>query len=172
MDKIKLVSALMNRSVFFLQSGTRINDFDEGVLILEPFFWGNVIFKMCSFCIKSHVWGREEYLWVAPPDCNAAKLRNECISLLFMRALLYKARAHNNFYPGKPHNGKFSVRVTFEIEGQIWELTLPQKIGHRIKMSSSKLTTILVSSCWEKHLYAIMHTTFSFCPSFSWNYWS
>ena len=44
--------------------------------------------------------------------------------------------------------------------------------GHRIKTPSSKLT-ILVSSCWEKEfLYAIMHTTFSFCPSFSWNYWS
>ena len=34
-------------------------------------------------------------LHVAPPDCNAAKLRNECFSLLFMLALLYKARADN-----------------------------------------------------------------------------
>ena len=29
---------------------------------------------------------------IAPPDCNAAKLRNECFSL-FMLASLYKARA-------------------------------------------------------------------------------
>ena len=29
------------------------------ILILQPFFWGNVIFKICSFCIKSHVWGLE-----------------------------------------------------------------------------------------------------------------
>ena len=71
-DLIKLVSALMSRTFFFLQNDTKINEFDEGVLILEPFFWGNVIFKFCSFCIKSHIWGREEYLWVAPLDCNAA----------------------------------------------------------------------------------------------------
>ena len=32
-------------------------------------------------------------------------------------------------YPGKPNNGKYSVRkmVTFEIEGQILKMTLPQK---------------------------------------------
>ena len=77
---------------FFQQNDTKINDFDEGVLILEPFFWVNVIFKIRSFCIKSHFWGREEFLWVASPECNAAKLRNECFSL-FMLAPLYKARA-------------------------------------------------------------------------------
>ena len=82
----------MSRAFFFQQNDTKINDFDEGVLNLEPFFWGNVIFKICSFCINSHVWGREEFLWVAPPDCNAAKLRKECFSL-FMLASLYKVRA-------------------------------------------------------------------------------
>ena len=40
--------------------------------------------------------------------------------------------------------------MTFEIEGQILKMTLPQKNGHRIKTPSSKLT-ILVSSCWEKN---------------------
>ena len=28
----------MSRTFFFLQNDTKINDFDEGVLILEPFF--------------------------------------------------------------------------------------------------------------------------------------
>ena len=82
----------MSRTFIFQQNDTKINDFDEGILILEPFFWGNVIFKICSFCIKSRVWGREEFLWVAPPDFNAAKLCNECFSL-FMLASLYKTRA-------------------------------------------------------------------------------
>ena len=77
---IKLVSALMSKTFLFQQNDTKIKDFDEGIIILEQFFWGNVIFKICSFCIKSRVWGREEFLWVAPPDCNAAKLRNECFS--------------------------------------------------------------------------------------------
>ena len=40
--------------------------------------------------------------------------------------------------------------MTFEIEGQILKITLPQKNGHRIKMPKSKLMS-LVSSCWEKN---------------------
>ena len=106
-DLIKLVSAVMSRTFFFQQNDTNINVFDEGVLILEPFFWVNVIFKIRSFCIKSHVWGREEFLWVAPPECNAAKLRNECFSL-FMLAPLYKARADT--LPGEAKQWKISVR--------------------------------------------------------------
>ena len=82
----------MSKTFFFQQNETKIKDFDEGVLILEQFFWGNVIFKICSCCIKSHVWGREEILWVAPADCNE-----------------YKARA-GILYPGKPNNGQSSVR--------------------------------------------------------------
>ena len=82
----------MSRTLVSQQNDAKMNDFDEGVLILEPFFWGNVIFKICSFCIKSHDWVREDFLWVAPPDCNAVKLHNECFSL-FMLASLYKARA-------------------------------------------------------------------------------
>ena len=70
-------------------------------------FWGNAIFKICSFCIKSHVWGREEFLWVAPPDCNAAKLRNEYLSL-FMLASLYKARADT--LPGEAKQWEIVVR--------------------------------------------------------------
>ena len=93
-DRIKKLFALLHIKFFFQQDDTKIVmvNFDEGVLILEPFIWGNVILKICTFCIKSHVWGREEFLWVAPLDSNAAKLRNECFSL-FMLASLHKARA-------------------------------------------------------------------------------
>ena len=61
------MSAVMSRTVYFQQNDTKISDFDEGVLIVEPLFWGNVIFKIRSFCIESHVWGREEFLWVGSP---------------------------------------------------------------------------------------------------------
>ena len=33
-----LVSAVMSITFFFQQNDAKINDFDEGVLILEPFF--------------------------------------------------------------------------------------------------------------------------------------
>ena len=144
-----------------------INDFDEGVLIPEPFFWGNVIFKICSFCIESHVRSREEFLWVAPPDCNAAKLRNECF--FYYSCWLCFTKQELAIYQGKPNNGKYSVRkiVTFEIEGQILKMTLPQKNGHRLKTPSSELT-ILVSSCSEKNSTRNnVHNFFYSVPRFS-----
>ena len=43
---MKLVNALMRRKFFFQQNDTKINDFDENILILEPFFSeAIVIFK-------------------------------------------------------------------------------------------------------------------------------
>ena len=144
----------MSRTFFFLQNDTKINDFDDfAVLILEPFFWGNVIFKIWFFCTKSHDWGTEEFLWVAPPDCNTAKLRNKCFSL-FMLSSLFKARA--NALPGETKQWKFSV-------GQLWLLrqewhslksTLPQKNGSRIKTPSSK-SLILVSFCRKNNVLRI-----------------
>ena len=35
----------MSKSLFFQQNDTKIKDFNEGVLILEQYFWGNVIKK-------------------------------------------------------------------------------------------------------------------------------
>ena len=109
----------MSKTFFFQINDTKIKDFNEGVLILEQFSWGNVIFKICSFCIKSHVLGREEFFWVAPLDCNAAKLRNECFSL-FALASLYKARADT--LPGEAKQWKIfgMLILTFEIEVQIF----------------------------------------------------
>ena len=41
----------MSRTFFFQQQDTKISDFDvKGILILEPFFWGNVIFKIFEIC--------------------------------------------------------------------------------------------------------------------------
>ena len=40
---------------------------DEGVWILWPCFWGNVIFKICYFCLKSHNWRTENFNCLAPP---------------------------------------------------------------------------------------------------------
>ena len=138
----------MRRKFFFQQNDTKINNFDEGVLILEPFCWGNVIFKICFFSIKSHDWGRDEFLWVASPGCNTAKLRNEWFSL-FILSSFFKARADT--LPGGSKQWKFSVRQLWLLrqKWQILQMTLPHKNGHRIKTPSSKLM-ILVSFCWEK----------------------
>ena len=164
----------MNRTFFFLQNDININDFDEGVLILEPFFWGNVILKSCSFCIKSqwHVWGREEFLWVAPPDYTAAKLYIRNASLYYSCWLCF-TKQELTIYPGKPHNGKFSVH-------KLWLLRYKDKSWkwHCLRKTATESKRLHQNERSWCHLagkrisYAIMHTTFAFCPSFSWNYWS
>ena len=135
----------MSRTFFFQQNDTNINDFDEVVLILQPFSWGNIIFKICSFCIKSHVSGREEFLWVAPPECNAAKLRNECFSL-FMLASLYRARADT--LPGESKQWTIFRYVNCDFWDRRANLGNYIASEKRIEIPSSKLA-ILVSSCWE-----------------------
>ena len=125
-----------------------INDFDGGVLILEPFFWSNVIFKICFFCIKSHDCGREEFLWVPSPDCNTAELNASLYS-----CCLRFSKQEQTLYPGKPNNGKNfgDVNVTFEIEVANFENDIAsEKRPYRIKTPSSKLM-ILVSSCRKKN---------------------
>ena len=42
----------MSRTFLFQQNDTEINDFDEGILILDQFSWGNVIFKFAPFVSK------------------------------------------------------------------------------------------------------------------------
>ena len=42
----------MQRKFFSQQDDTKIINFDEGVLILWPFFWGNVTFKICPSVSK------------------------------------------------------------------------------------------------------------------------
>ena len=81
----------MSRTFFLQQNDTKINDFDEGVLILEPFSEAMPFSKFAPFV--SNV-SREEFLWVAPPDCNAAKLRNECFSLFMLASLVQSKSRH------------------------------------------------------------------------------
>ena len=107
----------MRRKFFFQQNDTKISDFDElRVLILAPFFWSNDIFKICFFCIKSHDWGDEEFLWVPSPDRNTAELRNECFSL-FMLSSVYKLSKSKHFTRESQTMEIFGTSiVTFETE--------------------------------------------------------
>ena len=103
--RMKILCALLRINCLFQQVDTKIVNFDEGVLLLEPFFWGNVIFKICSLCIKSHVCGREEFLWIAPPPLVLM------LQSYVMNASLYSCwfrftTQEQTLYPGKPNNGK------------------------------------------------------------------
>ena len=71
-------------------------------------------------------------------------------------------------YPGKPNNGKYSVRKLWLliIEEQILKMTLPQNQHAFIKINN--LGVILL----EKNAIRNNAHNFSFCSSFSWNYCS
>ena len=96
----------MRRKFFFLQNDTKINDSDEGVLILELFLWGNVIFKFCFFCIKVTIQEGRNFFDLLPRivHCKVSKLRNECFSL-FMLSSFFKARADT--LPGEAKQWQF-----------------------------------------------------------------
>ena len=109
---MKKLCALLCIKFFFQQDDTKIVNFDEGVLILEPISWGNVIFKIWNFCIKSHVWGREEFLWVAPPDSNAASrqsyVMNASLYSCWLRFLNTK-QEHIHFTRGSQRMENFGM---------------------------------------------------------------
>ena len=75
---MKKLRALMRIEFFSQQNDTKIINFDEGVLILWPFFWGNVICKICHFCLKSHNWRTKNFHCFDPPGkVSALALKNE-----------------------------------------------------------------------------------------------
>ena len=149
----------MSRTFCFQQNDTKMNDFDEGVLILEPFFWGNVIFKMCTVCIKSHVWGREEFLWVAPPDRNAAKLRNEFFS---HEGFALQSKSRHFTRGSQTISGKFSVRKLWLLrsKGKSWKLHYLRKTAIESKRLSSKLTILVSCCCNNWHNFFILSLVF------------
>ena len=126
-------------------------------------------FQICFFCIKSHDWGREEFLWVPSPDCNTAELRNECFSLFMLSSF---SKQEQTLYLGEPNNGKFSVRQRnfWDRSGKFWKWHCLWKEA----IKSKRLHQTWWSWCHlagKRILYAIMHTTWLFFLSFSWNNW-
>ena len=53
---MKKLCALLRIKFFSQEDDTKIVNFDEGVLILWPFFWGIVIFKICSSVSKVKIY--------------------------------------------------------------------------------------------------------------------
>ena len=75
---MKKLCALLRIKFFSQQDDTKIVHFDEGVLILWPFFWGNVIFKIYHFCLKSHNWRTKNFNCLASlGKVSALALKNE-----------------------------------------------------------------------------------------------
>ena len=64
---MKNVCALLRIKFFSQQDDTIIVNFNENVLILWPFFWGNVIFKICPSISKVTIYVPKFFHCVASP---------------------------------------------------------------------------------------------------------
>ena len=77
-EKMKKLYALMRIKFFSQQNDSKNIHFDQSILILWPFFWGNVIFQICHFCLKSHNWRTANFHCLAPPGkISALALKNK-----------------------------------------------------------------------------------------------
>ena len=66
-DRMKNLCALLCIEFFSEQDDTKIVNFDEGVLILWPFFWGNVIFEICPSISKVTIYVPNIFHCLASP---------------------------------------------------------------------------------------------------------
>ena len=66
-DRMKKLCTLLRIKFFSQQDDTKIVNFDEGVLILWSFFWGNVIFKICPSISKVTIYVPKIYHCLASP---------------------------------------------------------------------------------------------------------
>ena len=104
----------MSRKFFFQQNDTKIKFFDEGVLILEQFFSEAMSFsKFASFVSKVTIEVGSNFFESLPPNCNTAKLRNECFSLI-MLSLFSKVRADTAQLTDKYRGGGVIISVKYD----------------------------------------------------------
>ena len=148
---MKKLCALLQRKFFSQHDDTKIISFNEGVLIPWPFFWSNVIFKICHFCLKSHNWRTENSL------ASPGKLSD--LALKTKTAWIKRSISLHNFaalQSGEATQINSSLPQLWLLiqKKQILKMTLPHKNGSRIKMPSSE-SLILVSFCWKKNFLLI-----------------
>ena len=145
--------AFIRWEFFSQQNDTKIINFDEGVLIIWPFFWGNVIFKICNFCLKSHNWRTENFHCLAPSGkVSALALDNEDS----MNKEKHSLRNCAVLQSGGATQRNSSLHQSWLLieKKQILKMTLPQKNGSVIKTLSTKLL-ILVSFYWKNNFLRI-----------------
>ena len=161
-DRIKKVVCIIAYKILFPARWPKIVNFDEGVLILWPFFWGNVIFKICPSISKVTIYvPKISIVWLP---------RVKCLLLLWKakpawikRSIHYVTLQYYN--PGELLK---EIPPYLKQKEHILKMTLLQKNGSRIKTPSSK-SLILVSFCRKNNILLINALTNLISPWFLWN---
>ena len=148
-DRMKKLCTLLRIKIFFQQDDTKIVNFDEGVWILWPFFWGNGIFKICPSISKVTIYVSKNFHCLASPGKVSAK------PAWIKRIIHYVTLQHYNPRELLKEIPPYIPQTWLLIQKeQILKMTLPQKNGSRIKTPSSK-SLIFVSFCWKRNVLLI-----------------
>ena len=146
---MKKLRALMRINFFSQQNDTKIINFEESVLILWPFFWGNVIFKLCHFCLKVTI-DVPKISIVGSPFGSC--FENE--DSMNKRSIHYVTLQCYNPGEATQRNSLDLKRDFLYKRSNFLKLTLLQKNVSRIKTPSLKLL-ISVSFCWKNNFLRI-----------------
>ena len=98
-DRMKKLCALLRIEFFSEQDDTKIIKFDEGILILWPFFWGNVIFKICPSISKITIYVPNIFHCLASPGKLSALALFAEPAWIIKRSIHYVTLQHYN--PGE-----------------------------------------------------------------------
>ena len=92
-DRMKKLCALLHMKFFSQQDDTQIINFYEGVWNLWPFFWGNIIFKICPDISKVTnsslpqtllLIQKEQFLKMTLPQKNGSRIKTPSSKLLIL----------------------------------------------------------------------------------------
>ena len=121
--RMKKLFALLRIKFFSQQDDPKIGNFDEGVLILWPFFWGNVIFNLPLLSQKSQFTYRKfSIVWLPRVNCQLLLCKAKP-AWIIKRSIHYITLQHYNLAcPGEllkeipPY-----LNVTFDTKGANFE---------------------------------------------------
>ena len=163
-DRMKKAGALMHIKFFLQQYDTKIINFDEGVLILWLFFWGNVIFKICHSCLKRHNWRTENFhCLTSPGKASALALKSEDSMKIEKHSLRNFAMLQSEGATQRNSSvPQLWQRSIFRKLHWLWKMALESKRFHQNYWSWCHFAG-------KRMYYALIHSLIWFSPWFLWN---
>ena len=131
------------------------------------FSWGNVIFKICHFCLKSHNWRTENFHCLAP--------RVKCLLLLCKTKTAWIKRSIHYVIPQCYNPGKALKEIPPYLNRDFWYKRSTFWKWHcfrKMALESKRLHQNHWSWCHfagRRIFYAFMHSLIWSSPWFPWN---
>ena len=164
---MKKLCALLRIKFFPQQDDTQIVNFDEGVLILWPFFWGNVIFKFALLSQKSQfTYQRFSIVWLPWVKCLLLLCKVE--PAWMKRSIHYVILQHDTL-------GELLKEIPPYLRCDFWYKRSEFWKWHwlrKMALKSKRLHQNHLSWCnfsGKRMLYSLLHSLVWFSPWFLWN---